>query len=202
MPRPPPPATALIMTAPPAPSEAKNAFASSSVVGPLGALDHRHAAAPGERLGFDLVAEQIERLGRRPDEDDTFLGATPRQQGILAEKAIAGMQRVASRRLRRRNHRLDIEIGARPPPGNFACARRPRERAATVRRRTGGWRRWRGRFRQRRGRCEWRSRRDWRLVTYERPSMVPLAGYDNMRPAISDPSWSDRARCVRILRPR
>ena len=34
MPRPPPPAIALIMTAPPAPSEAKNALASSSVVGP------------------------------------------------------------------------------------------------------------------------------------------------------------------------
>ena len=35
MPRPPPPAMALIMTAPPAPSEAKNALAWSSVVGPL-----------------------------------------------------------------------------------------------------------------------------------------------------------------------
>jgi hypothetical protein len=35
MPRPPPPATALIMTAPPAPSEARNALVSSSVVGPL-----------------------------------------------------------------------------------------------------------------------------------------------------------------------
>ena len=32
MPRPPPPATALIMTAAPEPSEAKNAFACSSVV--------------------------------------------------------------------------------------------------------------------------------------------------------------------------
>ena len=35
MPRPPPPAMALIMTAPPAPSDARKALASSRLVGPL-----------------------------------------------------------------------------------------------------------------------------------------------------------------------
>ena len=63
MPRPPPPATALIMIAPPVPSEAKNALASSSVVGPVRSFDHGQPAAFRERLGRHLVAEQIERLG-------------------------------------------------------------------------------------------------------------------------------------------
>ena len=49
MPRPPPPAIALIMTAPPAPSEARNALASSRLVGPLvparTGTPHRFASA-------------------------------------------------------------------------------------------------------------------------------------------------------------
>ncbi len=63
MPRPPPPATALIMMAPPVPRDEKNAFASSSVVGPdvpsMTGTPQRFASA----LAADLVAEQIERLG-------------------------------------------------------------------------------------------------------------------------------------------
>ena len=84
-----------------------------------GAFDHRQAAAPGQSLGLDLVAEQFERIRRRPDEDDALLRTAPRQRGVLAEKAVAGMQRIASGRLRGRDHRFDIEIGPRAPPRNL-----------------------------------------------------------------------------------
>ncbi len=87
---------------------------------PAGALDDRHAALLGQRLGLRLVAEQVERLRRRPDEDDALLGAAPGERGILAEKAIAGMHRVAFGRLGGRYHGLDIEIGPRAAPGDFA----------------------------------------------------------------------------------
>ena len=86
---------------------------------PVGALDDGHAASLRQRLGLRLVAEQLQRFGRRPDEDDPLFGAAPRECGVLAEKAIAGMQRIASGRLGRRDHRLDIEIGPRAAPGNL-----------------------------------------------------------------------------------
>ena len=66
MPRPPPPAIALIMTAPPAPSEAKNAFASSSVVGPVVPSITGTPQRLASCFGRHLVAEQIERLGEGP----------------------------------------------------------------------------------------------------------------------------------------
>ena len=84
-----------------------------------GAFDHRHATPLGQPLGFDLVAEQIERLGGRSDENDPLLGATPRQLRVLAEKAIARVQRIAAGRLRGGDHRFDIEIGARAPSRDF-----------------------------------------------------------------------------------
>ena len=151
MPRPPPPAIALIMTAPPAPSEAKNSFASSSVVGPPVPSMIGHAAAFRQRLGRDLVAEQIERLGRRADEDDALLGAAPRQRGILAEKAVAGMQRVAAGRLGGRDDRLDIEIGPRAASRDFTSfvGGADMQRQRVVRRDRS--RRWRCRFRRPRG---------------------------------------------------
>ena len=67
----------------------------------LGALDDGHAALLRQRLGLPLVAEQIECLGRRADEDNVFFGTAPRQCGVLAEETVAGMQRIASGRLRR-----------------------------------------------------------------------------------------------------
>ena len=86
---------------------------------PAGAFDDRHAASLRQRLGLRLVAEQIQRLRRWPDKDDAFLDAAPGECGILAEEAIAGMQRIAAGRLRSRYHRLDIEIGPRATPGNL-----------------------------------------------------------------------------------
>ena len=50
---------------------------------PGGAGDDRHAAAPGELLCRDLVAEQFKRRGRRADKDDPFIGAALREIGIF-----------------------------------------------------------------------------------------------------------------------
>ena len=94
-------------------------MASSRLVGPLVPSMIGHAALLRQRLGLRLVAEQIERLRRRPDEDDAFLRAAPRQRGVLAEEAVAGMQRIAAGRLGGGNHRLDVEIGPRAPPRDF-----------------------------------------------------------------------------------
>ena len=66
----------------------------------------------------DLVAEQIECLGRRADEGDLFLGAAACERGVFAQEAVARMHRVASGRHRRRDHGLDVEIGPRPASGN------------------------------------------------------------------------------------
>ena len=81
-----------------------------------GRFDHRHAALAGECLGLRLVPEQFQHLGRRPDERHALRRAAPRQCGILAQEAVAGMERVAPRALRRVDDRVDIEIGLRPAP--------------------------------------------------------------------------------------
>ena len=155
---------------------------------PAGAFDDRHAASFCQRLGLRLVAEQLERLRRRPDEDDAFLDAAPGQRGVLAEEAIAGMQRVACRspwRLRSRPRCRDRP--ARRARG-FRRRRRRRGHAAIAHRRRNRSRRRRGRRRRRRARCEWRSRRGWRSAAYGRTLGYPFNGL----------SWSDRARCAGI----
>ena len=97
-----------------------------------GAVDNRHVAASRQRLGGDLVAEQVERFGRRADKGDVVLGATPCERGIFTQETIARMQCVASGRLRRRDHGLDVEIGPRPTSGNgmrfIRCADMQRQR--------------------------------------------------------------------------
>ncbi len=66
-----------------------------------------------------LVAEQVQRLRRRADKGDALLRAAPRQRGILAQKAVAGMQRAASGSLGSGDDRLDIEIGPRAASRDF-----------------------------------------------------------------------------------
>ncbi len=133
-----------------------------------GALDDGHAAAFRQRLGRALSPNRSSASGDGPTKTIPSSAQRRASVRILAEKAVAGMQRVATGRLGGRDHRLDIEIGARAAPRNFAGSRRRRGRAATARRPAGGWRRWQGRPRRRRGRCEWRSRRDWRSGVCER----------------------------------
>ena len=97
MPRPPPPATALTITAPLGPSEAMNARASSSVVGPGGARraparrSARRARAPAP------CRRTAQRLGPRADERDAGALRSAGERGVLAEEAIARMDGVAAR---------------------------------------------------------------------------------------------------------
>ena len=84
-----------------------------------GALDDGNPAVFCQRLGLRLVAEQVERIRRRADEDDAFLDTAPGQRGVLAEEAVTGMNGVASGRLGGSDHRLDVEIGPRAAAGDF-----------------------------------------------------------------------------------
>ena len=129
---------------------------------PAGALDDWHVALFRQRFRLRLVAEQVERFRRRPDKDDALLDAAPGERGILAEEAVAGMDRVAPGRLGGCDHRLDVEIGPRAAARDFmggvggADMQRLRIVGGIDRRRR------RARHRRRRARCEWRSRHDWR----------------------------------------
>ena len=156
-----------------------------------GPLDHGHAAAFGELLGCDLVAEQIERLGRRSDENDPLLRATPRQQRIFAEKAIAGMQRVAFGRLGGGNDRLDIEVGTRTPPRNFEAlvggADMQRQRVVRRMDRDG----------DKAGFAGGTADANGDLATVGDQEF--MKGHECIQLKLSDPSWWDRVRCARIL---
>ncbi|MGX1330982.1 hypothetical protein AB7M56_005481 [Bradyrhizobium elkanii] len=81
----------------------------------------RDAAFLRQRLCLGLVAEQIERLRRRADEGDPLLGTAPRELRVLAEEAVARMQRIATRGLGRRDDGLDVEIGPRAAAWNLVA---------------------------------------------------------------------------------
>ncbi len=57
---------------------------------------HRHSTSLGERPRPQLVAEKLEHLRARPDEADTLLSALPGKSRVLAQEAVARMNRVAS----------------------------------------------------------------------------------------------------------
>ena len=102
----------MIIIAPPAPSDAKKLPAPRSrLVAPEvpGSTGTPHALRQHARL--HLVAEQLENLRPRADERDPFLGAAAGEVGVLAEEAVARMDRVAAGRLRDRDDLLDVEIG-------------------------------------------------------------------------------------------
>jgi hypothetical protein len=74
------------------------------------ARHHRHVALRGQRAGARLVAEQAELLGRRADEDEARVRAGLREVGALAEKAVAGVHRVAALRPGNGDQRGDVEV--------------------------------------------------------------------------------------------
>ena len=88
-----------------------------------GAVRPRHDrdAGRGHRpLGPDLVAHRLDRLGRRADEGDPGLRAGRGERGVLAQEAVAGVDRLRARRPRRRDHPVDRQValrrGRRPEP--------------------------------------------------------------------------------------
>ncbi len=108
IPRPPPPATALIMIEEPLPSDWKKLFASSRLVAPevpgITVMPHRAAIAPS------VIAEQLEDFRARSDEVNSFLVAAACECGVLAEKAVAGMNRIAAEFLGDGDDPLGVEI--------------------------------------------------------------------------------------------
>jgi len=64
-----------------------------------------------------LVAEQSQRRRGRADEDQTGIAARLREVGVLAEKAIAGVNRVATLCERDRDQRRGVEIGRNTAAG-------------------------------------------------------------------------------------
>ena len=80
-------------------------------VRPLG--QHRHAHRPRVTLGDVLVAEQRQQPRRRADEQQPGLGTSLGKGRILAEEAVAGMNRAAACLARRGDHCINGKVGGR-----------------------------------------------------------------------------------------
>ena len=76
-----------------------------------GSGQHGNAGALGQQSRLDLVAEELENFGPRADESDTFLGAAMGELRIFTEKAVARMDRIATRGLRNGDDLIEVEIG-------------------------------------------------------------------------------------------
>src|SRR6476620_1701713 len=63
-----------------------------------------------QALGRDLGAQQVDRSGRRPDEDQASVSAGPCEVGTLGKKPIARMDRLGTTRPGRCEDRLDAQI--------------------------------------------------------------------------------------------
>ena len=163
MPRPPPPATA---------------FTNSGYGSSLGRLDQRvrvgarvdagqgrYAGRLGRRDRPRLVAGQRQHVAGRPDEGDAGVRARLGQRRVLAQEAVAGVDRVRPGPHRHRDDRVGVEVGPHrvaaladlvglvrlepvlgpavlvagtPPPSARPARRRPGTRGSRSRR---GWRR-------------------------------------------------------------
>ena len=97
--------------APPSPREARNAPASSTRDRAGGRLQHGHAAALRQGAGPRLVAEELERLRARPDENQPGVGGAARRSGFSLQEAVAGMNGVAPAVAGGGEESLDVEVG-------------------------------------------------------------------------------------------
>ena len=73
----------------------------------------RDATPPGDGPGDRLVAERRERSRRRPHEDQPLLGTTGSKARLLAEEAVSGVHRGATRTHRDVDDLLGIEVRRR-----------------------------------------------------------------------------------------
>ena len=80
-----------------------------------GAREHRDAGGGHDLLRPRLVAHDPHRLGRGAHPHDAGLGAGLRQRRALGEEAVARVQRVRARRLRRPDQRgrVQVRVGER-----------------------------------------------------------------------------------------
>jgi len=78
---------------------------------PRRAGQHGHAGAFGQGACLHLVAEQFEHFRTRADKGQAGLRAAPREVGVLAQKAVPRMDRVASRGPRGGDNLVAVEIG-------------------------------------------------------------------------------------------
>ncbi len=110
MPRPPPPAIALIITVAVRAREEVTRLVERSV-GRVRSRQQRHSAAACEVARACLVAEELEHVRPRPDEADSGFRAAPREGGVLGLKAVARVDRVAARFSGQRDDLRDVEVG-------------------------------------------------------------------------------------------
>src|SRR6218665_2195800 len=116
MPRPPPP---RCLEAVAAPAVAVCALRLPESLGlfecdrSLRAGQQRHAAAQRQRPCLALVAEQGQLFRCRADEAQPGGGAGPGEVGALAQKAVAGVQAVATLRPGDGNQARRVEVGRR-----------------------------------------------------------------------------------------
>ena len=73
---------------------------------------HGHAGLPGDSPGDDLVAELLEDLGSRADEDHAGLPAGAGELRVLGKEAVAGMDGVDVVLPGQGDDAVDVEIGA------------------------------------------------------------------------------------------
>jgi hypothetical protein len=70
----------------------------------------RHTRSERHPAGHHLVAESVEHIGGRTDEYDTGLEDRPGKGALLAEKAVARMNRLGARRPGSRDDGFDREV--------------------------------------------------------------------------------------------
>ncbi len=75
------------------------------------AFDDRRAGARGEIARQNLVAEEFQRFGRGSDEGQPGRRNRACENRAFGEKAVAGMNGVATRLLRQRDDSCPVEIG-------------------------------------------------------------------------------------------
>ena len=85
---------------------------------PIGNIGNRFRAASqdghtrraSQLARGDLVAKLFENLDRRPDEDDSRRIACRREQRVLGEESVTGMDRIDTRFFRDADNRGDVEV--------------------------------------------------------------------------------------------
>ena len=109
MPRPPPPAEALIMTGKADPL-GLGEQTRIVLIGAVIARHDRHAMRLHQRLRRRLRSHRADRLRRRADEHDPGGGAGLGELGVFRQEPVAGMHRLRAAVARRGDDRLDVQV--------------------------------------------------------------------------------------------